>query len=440
MKTRLISFVSIITLAWGYDVFYLHPPVQGDLPWLIQRQGLYLSGLWAIALMSLVMVLSIRPAWLEKPLGGMDKMYRLHKWAGILGISAAGLHWLLDMSSDLIKSWIGKTGRPPKGDLTEFAAMFRSFAKDSGELIVYALLIMLVLTLWKKFPYKFWRYIHKVMPVFYLLLVFHTIVLAPANYWMQPLGILLVILFIPACIASVISLAGMVGKPRQSTGTITSIQAHNTGITEVTCKMDTSWKEHHAGQFAFLTFDHHEGAHPFTISSAPGSDKHISFQIKALGDYTRQLSGKITVGQKIKAEGPYGCFDLSQLDTGSHQTMIAGGIGITPFLSWLEDCQKSPGNIPSTDLHYCVRNADNDPFIKRILQLCETLPSVRLHVHQSEKGERLSAQKLAQTLGKKSSTSIWYCGPTSLANSIKTKLKKWWHGKFTFHQEAFEMR
>lgn len=440
MKTLLISFVSLITLAWGYDVFYLNPPLQGALPWLIQRQGLYLSGLWAIALMSLVMVLSIRPAWLEKPLGGMDKMYRLHKWAGILGISAAGLHWLLDMSSDLLKSWIGKTGRPPKGDLTEFAAMFRSFAKDSGELIIYALLIMLVLTLWKKFPYKFWRYVHKVMPVFFLLLVFHTVVLAPSNYWTQPVGILLAILFVPACIASIIALIGLIGKPRQATGTIESIRVHNKDITEITCKMDTSWKEHHAGQFAFLTFDRHEGAHPFTISSAPGNDRRISFQIKALGDYTRHLSSKINEGQQIKVEGPYGCFDLNHLDAGSHHTMIAGGIGITPFLSWLESCQKSPDTTPSTDLHYCLRNAQKDPFIDRIRQLCEALPSVRLHVHQSEKGDYFNAEKLAQTLAQKDRTSIWFCGPTSLADNLKSNLKKWWSGKFTFHQEAFEMR
>ncbi|NLY34720.1 MAG: ferric reductase [Alcaligenaceae bacterium] len=439
MKTLLISFVSLITLVWGYDVFYLHP-LQGALPWLIQKQGLYLSGLWAIALMSLVMVLSIRPAWLEKPLGGMDKMYRLHKWAGILGISAASLHWLIDMSSDLLKSWIGTSGRPPKGDLSEFAIMFRSFAKDSGELIIYALLVMLVLTLWKKFPYRFWRYVHKVMPVFFLFLVFHVIVLAPANYWTQPVGILLVALFVPACIASIISLMGMIGKPRQSNGIIESIRGHNTDITEITCKMESSWKTHHAGQFAFLTFDQLEGAHPFTISSAPDDDRRISFQIKALGDYTRQLSRQINVGQKIKAEGPYGCFDLSHLDIKSHHTMIAGGIGITPFLSWLEYCQKSSATIPATDLHYCLRNADNDPFINRIRQFCEALPSVSLHVHQSEKGEYFTAEKLAQTLQQKDRTSIWYCGPTSLADSLKSNLKKWWHGKFTFHQEAFEMR
>ncbi len=440
MKTLLISFVSLITLAWGYDVFYLNPPLQGTLPWLIQRQGLYLSGLWAIALMSLVMVLSVRPAWLEKPLGGMDKMYRLHKWAGILGITAAAMHWLLDMSSDLLKSWIGTTGRPPKGDLTDFAMMFRSFAKDSGELIVYALLAMLVLTLWKKFPYKFWRYVHKAMPVFYLLLVFHTIVLAPANYWTQPVGILLVILFVPASIASIICLAGQIGKKRQSNGIIESIQSHPGGITELTCKMDATWPEHHAGQFAFLTFDRHEGAHPFTISSAPGNDKRISFQIKALGDYTRQLSKHIVVGQQIKAEGPYGCFDLDKLDANTHHTMIAGGIGITPFLSWLENANQYPFNMPSTDLHYCIRSVDNDPFLKRIMSLCETLPKVRLHIHQSEKGERFSAEKLAKTLAETDRTSIWYCGPTSLAKNIKLNLGKWWHGKFTFHQEAFEMR
>jgi len=29
------------------------------------------------------MILATRPKWLERPLGGLDKMYQLHKWTGI---------------------------------------------------------------------------------------------------------------------------------------------------------------------------------------------------------------------------------------------------------------------------------------------------------------------------------------------------------------------
>ncbi|MEJ1731466.1 ferric reductase-like transmembrane domain-containing protein, partial [Escherichia coli] len=75
---------------------------------------LYLTGLLSIGLMSLVMVLAVRPAWLEGPLGGMDKIYHLHKWGGILAISFAAAHWLFEMASDPLKEMFGKSGRPAK--------------------------------------------------------------------------------------------------------------------------------------------------------------------------------------------------------------------------------------------------------------------------------------------------------------------------------------
>ena len=33
--------------------------------------------------MVLAMLLALRLAWMDRALGGMDKVYRLHKWAGI---------------------------------------------------------------------------------------------------------------------------------------------------------------------------------------------------------------------------------------------------------------------------------------------------------------------------------------------------------------------
>ena len=82
--------------------------------WILRQQGLYLSGLLSIALVSLAMLLATRSPWLEAPLGGMDPVYRSHKWAGILACAFAALHWLIEMSSDLLKAVIGRQGRAPK--------------------------------------------------------------------------------------------------------------------------------------------------------------------------------------------------------------------------------------------------------------------------------------------------------------------------------------
>src|SRR5690606_1895637 len=151
-----------------------------------------------------------------------------------------------------------------------------------------------------------------------------------------PIGLLMAILLFGGSIASGLSLTGRVGRRRQVRGMVTAIKTPDRDVTEVTCHMGPAWPGHRAGQFAFVTFDRIEGAHPFTIASADRENGTVTFLIKSLGDFTRNLSQKISVGQTVNIEGPYGCFNFDRRNRKSHQIWIAGGIGITPFLAWLE--------------------------------------------------------------------------------------------------------
>jgi predicted ferric reductase len=70
--------------------------------------------------------------------------------------------------------------------------------------------------------------------------------------------------------------------------------------------------------------------HPFSLTSAP-KDPHLSLVVKAVGTFTRALHA-LEPGAAARVEGPYGGF--TYLDIGNeHQVWVAGGIGITPFLS-----------------------------------------------------------------------------------------------------------
>ena len=50
------------------------------------------------------------------------------------------------------------------------------------------------LALWKRVPYRPWRFLHQAMPVLYLALAFHAVMWAPTGYWTGPLGMLLAVL------------------------------------------------------------------------------------------------------------------------------------------------------------------------------------------------------------------------------------------------------
>ena len=205
-------------------------------------------------------------------------------------------------------------------------------------------------------------------------------------------------------------------------------------------RLGQGWRGHRPGQFAFVTFDRIEGAHPFTIAGADRGDHRVTFQIKALGDYTKGLARRLQPGQPVRIEGPYGCFELPSGRHKGDQVWIAGGIGVTPFLAWLEALQTTPQQAPEVDFYYSVRQRELDPFVAHLESLCVALPSVRLHIMSSERNECLTAATLCDRPGSSKTPEIWFCGPQGLADKLRQGLRAMGMGSARFHQEAFEMR
>jgi predicted ferric reductase len=273
------------------------------------------------------------------------------------------------------------------------------------------------------------------MPVLYLMLAFHAALLAPRDYWVQPAGALLAVLLAAGVYGAIRSLLGGIGRARVASGNIIAIEHPSHDVTTVRCHLTQGWHGHHPGQFAFVTFDDKEGAHPFTIASADHGDSTISFQIKALGDYTNGLAARLQPGQAVRVEGPYGRFDIARRNPRARQIWIAGGIGVTPFLAWLESLQASPETAPAADLHYCTRDRAMDGFVPRLEFLCAELPGIHLHIHDARQGAVLKAE----SLGAMTNAEIWFCGPSGLATALRSGILAMGLQP-RFHQEAFEMR
>ena len=124
----------------------------------------------------------------------------------------------------------------------------------------------------------------------------------------------------------------------------------------------------------------------------------------------------------------------------AQQTWIAGGIGVTPFIAWLESLQAQPEIAPRADLHYCTRGVDSDPFVGRLQQLCANLPGIRLHIHDAARGDRFEDQRLASIIAGSERTEVWFCGPRGLAKAVEEALRGRLRGRTRFFREAFELR
>ena len=94
--------------------------------------------------------------------------------------------------------------------------------------------------------------------------------------------------------------------------------------------------EYAPGQYCYISIisqNLSKEFHPFSFSSSPIKKDIISVTIKELGDYTNDI-GKVNVGDIAYIEGPYGI--INSLDSNTEEIIfIAGGSGITPFLSTL---------------------------------------------------------------------------------------------------------
>lgn len=432
----LAALIAALVAAWAAGIAGGSVPAGVHPLWLGRQEALNLSGLLSIGLMSLSMLLATRPTWLETPLGGMDRIYRMHKWAGLLAGLFAILHWLIEMGDDILKATIGRQGRLPKEQLPGLLNGLRDLAKDMGEWAFYLVVAMLLIALWRRFPYRAWRFLHRAMPVLYLMLAFHSALLSPLAYWQQPAGLLLALLLAAGAYGALRSLLGSIGRSRQVNGEILAVEQVAPDVTTVRCRLGKAWPGHRPGQFAFVTFSRGEGAHPFTIASADRGDGVVTFQIKALGDFTRNLAARILPGRPVVIEGPYGRFDIARVDRMARQIWVAGGVGVTPFLAWLESLQDDPA-AATAELHYCTRQRLGDPFVERLLALCARLPGIRLRIHDASSGDRLEAAGLAIGDDGGAASELWFCGPAGLARLLREGLPA---GRIRFHQEAFAMR
>ncbi|WP_313311405.1 ferric reductase-like transmembrane domain-containing protein [Pulveribacter sp.] len=458
IKAVLGIWLLAITLAW-LAVAAVGPGLQplvdaeGAAPgwWQLRRHALYLSGLWSIGLMSLALLLALRLPWLERPLGGMDQVYRLHKWAGVGAALTAVAHWGAKESSGWISALWGRAGRPARDAVLPWFAELRGPAKDVGEWAFYLLLALVALTLLTRLlAYQPWRLLHRVMPLLFLALALHTVALMPLAFWALPLGLLTGALLALGSLAALWSLAGRVGRARSHAGRIHAVRVLGDGgplaPVEVVCALPASWPGHRAGQFAFVRFDRAEGQHPFTIASAPGSlgmsdagEPLLRLIIKPLGDYTRTLGRRLRPGQPVDIEGPYGRFDGRGRQR-RQQVWVAGGVGITPFLALLE--ARQGGSAPTraalqpVHMHYCTRDAAADPLLPRLRELCaEARPTVTLTVHGEAQGQRLRPQDLEAIPGP---LDIWFCGPQGLGDALRAHADG--PHPWRLHRESFAMR
>lgn len=402
------------------------------------------SGVLGMAMMSVAMILALRPRWLEPRLRGLDKMYRLHKWLGITGLIVLTLHWWWAQGSKWMVGWgwlsapeRNVSGENSLGWLEQALRNQRGWAEDVGEWAFYGAAILIILALIKAFPYHWFKKTHKWLAVAYLVLVYHSLVLMQFAYWGQPVAWVMTGLMVYGSVAAVLILAGRLGHHRKVLGKLESFKYYpDLKVTEGNIELGRGWPGHLPGPFAFVSDQSAEAAHPYTIASAwdPAAER-LRFIVKNLGDWTGRLPEHLTVGMAVTVEGPYGCFDFT--DDCDQQIWIGAGIGITPFIAKLEHRARSPDKLPVTLFH--VTDVYDSVAIKKLVAAAKSA-NVQLHVRVTPKEGRLTAEQVRDAVPDWQSASLWFCGPALFADALRKDFIRHGMPPERFHQELFGMR
>ncbi len=139
---------------------------------------------------------------------------------------------------------------------------------------------------------------------------------------------------------------------------------------------------------------------------------------------SRFMHSRVAVGDMMRIGAPVNLFSLDL--RARKQLLIAGGIGITPFLAQLRQLMRL--QLPF-ELHYAARSREDAAGLK----LLPDLPQVHFHISDETRQVDLDAILSCQPLG----THVYTCGPAGMIRAVETVATRLGWPKGALHSEAF---
>jgi predicted ferric reductase len=183
--------------------------------------------------------------------------------------------------------------------------------------------------------------------------------------------------------------------------------------------------------------------HPFSFSSSAEITGRLEFGIKALGDFTRALK-HVPIGTPAWVDGPHGAFSIDLWPAAGY-VFIAGGIGITPMLSFLKTMADREDVRPIL-LLYGDKTWDGMAFRDEIEQLKERLNLKFVPVLEAPpenwRGESgfVTADLLERQLPReKIRRQFFLCGPPVMMEAVQAALVNRGVPLEDIHSEQFNL-
>lgn len=353
-----------------------------------------------LLMFTIVFFLATKNRILTKWFNGLENLYFTHRILAMVAVLGIFLH---AQTASLI-----------------FAVYSRDVPFDAisaGPLARNLFIGLVVVALLAKYlKYEQWRTIHRLMVIPYIIAFYHAFALSSFELVaFSPLSLWMIAMFAVGVGSSVYMILLYRRTAFKYDGEVIAVRKPAESVIEFEVK--TSKPFHFKnGQFAFIKTMQGKlkgEPHPFSIS---GSTKDsVMFTIKALGDYTKGLQSTIQVGDHVALTEPFGHMTFDDYD--SPQVWVAGGIGITPFLSHVRSVTSPKQKVT---LYYTARNKADAVHLDQFENLAKTQKNFNFIFSESDKDGFLNVQDFDLD----DNPTVFMCGPLPMAKALKKAFKK----------------
>lgn len=191
-----------------------------------------------------------------------------------------------------------------------------------------------------------------------------------------------------------------------------------------------------AGQFFIWRFTGHNHwwlANPFSLSAAPNGHS-LRLTARAVGTTSAGLRN-VPVGSRVFMEGPYGAF-TSLHRTRAGALLIAGGVGITPVRSMLEE--QATGDVV---VLYRVRSENDAVLLNEVRDLVAARGG-RLHLLAGRTGDGMrpfEPDELRSLVPDITERDVYVCGPPAMTATVLSALRTLRVPNTQVHAEKFSL-
>nr|BBJ05336.1 oxidoreductase [Marinobacter nauticus] len=392
-----------------------------------------LAGVFALSAFLLAGMLSARVPGMDPWFGGLVRLWTIHRWLGFSAFMLVMVHVLL-LALATLPSSLGASVATlfPPLDYWEVWAGWAAF-------ITMLIFIAPTLGFFGTLDYQRWKRLHLLSAPALVLALIHTLTLSTTAWvWW----------FFSALALAAIAWRKLLSPwlARRSY-VVEAVDSLARDVVELRLRPQAGAIRWQAGQFVYLTpMDPSLAAgyreeHPYTIASGSGDDE-MRIGVKAVGDATRALIN-ITPGTEVCIEGPYGTFfETTASASGGQQRKqlwLAGGIGITPFVSGARDrVGNRSAQAPEACLFYLANRPERAYYLDELVRIAEASDGFDVHAHYMNEHGVMTRDYLAECCPDFAEREVYLCGPPGMITHLRTLLRHEGVPAHRIHTEAFD--